>query len=43
MGLLLAYDYEKFTMDDDINHAVNTVFVDLYNQGLIYRKKKLVN
>lgn len=43
MGLALSYDYEKFTMDQDINDAVNTVFVDLYNKGLIYRAKKLVN
>lgn len=43
MGLSLSYNYEKFTMDSDINEAVNTVFVNLYNQGLIYRKKKLVN
>ena len=43
MGLALSYDYEKFTMDEDINNAVNTVFVNLYNEGLIYRDKKLVN
>lgn len=43
MGLALSYNYEKFTMDEDINKAVNKVFVDLYNEGLIYRDKKLVN
>ncbi|MDE5617714.1 MAG: valine--tRNA ligase, partial [Ureaplasma sp.] len=43
MGLSLSYKYEKFTMDADINNAVNTVFVELYKQGLIYRDKKLVN
>lgn len=43
MGLALAYDYEKFTMDSDINEIVNKVFVSLYNEGLIYRHKKLVN
>ncbi len=43
MGLALSYKYEKFTMDKDINNAVNTVFVELYKQGLIYRDKKLVN
>jgi len=43
MGLALSYDYEKFTMDEDINYAVNKVFVDLYHEGLIYKNKKLVN
>lgn len=43
LGLALSYKYEKFTMDEDINAAVNKVFVDLYHQGLIYRHKKLVN
>lgn len=43
MGLALSYDHEKFTMDADINEAVNYVFVTLYKQGLIYRHKKLVN
>lgn len=43
MGIALSYDHEKFTMDEDINQAVNYVFVTLYKQGLIYRNKKLVN
>ena len=43
MGLALSYNHEKFTMDEDINEAVNYVFVTLYKQGLIYRNKKLVN
>lgn len=43
MGIALSYDYEKFTMDYDMNQAVNYVFVELYKNNLIYRKKKLVN
>ena len=43
MGIALSYDYEKFTMDNDMNQAVNYVFVELYKNNLIYRKKKLVN
>ncbi len=43
MGIALSYDYEKFTMDKDINEAVNYVFVKLYNDKKIYRKKKMVN
>ena len=33
----------KFTLDEEMNTAVNKVFVDLYNEGLIYRAKRLVN
>ncbi len=43
MGIALSYDYEKFTLDSDMNQAVNYVFVELYKNNLIYRKKKLVN
>ncbi|MGL4950572.1 MAG: valine--tRNA ligase [Mycoplasma sp.] len=43
MGLSLDYSQEKFTMDKDVNAAVNKVFIDLYNNKLIYRGKKLVN
>ena len=32
-----------FTMDEGLSKAVKKVFVNLYNQGLIYRGKKLVN
>ena len=34
---------EQFTMDPHFTRAVVKVFVDLYNQGLIYRDKRLVN
>jgi valyl-tRNA synthetase len=34
---------ERFTMDAGLSEAVRKVFVDLYNQGLIYRDKRLVN
>ncbi len=43
MGLCLDYSTEKFTMDKDINETVNKVFVELYNNKLIYRGKKLIN
>ena len=33
----------KFTMDDDVSIAVNQVFINLYNRGLIYKDKRLVN
>lgn len=34
---------ERFTMDQGLSAAVTKVFVDLYNKGLIYRDKRLVN
>ena len=33
----------KFTMDEDVSNAVNKIFVNLYNKGLIYKDKRLVN
>ena len=32
-----------FTMDKNLSSSVIKVFVDLYNKGLIYKSKKLVN
>lgn len=43
LGLLLDYSCEKFTMDKEVSQAVNKVFVDLYNNNLIYKGNKLVN
>ncbi len=34
---------ERFTMDEGLNKAVNKVFVELYNQKLIYKDNRLVN
>jgi valyl-tRNA synthetase len=34
---------ERFTLDEGLNEAVRTVFVRLYQDGLIYRDKRLVN
>ncbi|MEL7032016.1 MAG: valine--tRNA ligase [Pseudomonadota bacterium] len=43
LGASCDWENTKFTLDDDLNTAVNKVFVDLYNEGLIYRAKRLVN
>ncbi|MBS9338627.1 valine--tRNA ligase [Fructobacillus sp. M2-14] len=43
MGLSLDYDRERFTLDSGLNEAVNKVFVDLYNKGLIYRGEYIIN
>jgi len=43
LGASCDWENTKFTLDDDLNVAVNKAFVDLYNEGLIYRAKRLVN
>ena len=43
LGLSLDYSRERFTLDDGLNKAVRTVFVDLYKQGLIYRGQYIIN
>ena len=43
MGIGLDYTRERFTLDDGLNKAVNKVFVDLYNEGLIYQDYKIIN
>ncbi|MGI8730851.1 MAG: valine--tRNA ligase [Solirubrobacteraceae bacterium] len=43
LGATLDYSDERFTMDDGYAEAVLKVFVDLYEQGLIYRDNYLVN
>lgn len=43
MGASLDWSRERFTMDDGLSHAVQEVFIHLYNEGLIYRGKRLVN
>ncbi len=43
LGLTPDWSRQCFTMDDGLSTAVRKLFVDLYNDGLIYRKKRLVN
>ncbi len=43
LGLGLDYNKERFTLDEGLSHAVRRVFVDLYNQGLIYRGERMIN
>lgn len=43
MGASIDWTRERFTMDDNISRATMEAFVRLYNDGLIYRGKKLVN
>lgn len=43
MGLSLDYSRERFTLDKGLSRAVREVFVKLYERGLIYRGKKIIN
>ncbi|HIP53078.1 MAG TPA: valine--tRNA ligase, partial [Chromatiales bacterium] len=43
MGCSLDWAHERFTMDEGLSEAVREVFVRLYEEGLIYRGKRLVN
>ena len=43
LGCSMDWANERFTMDEGFSRAVLKVFVDLYNEGLIYRDKRLVN
>ncbi len=43
MGASLDWSRERFTMDDGLSASVREVFVRLYEEGLIYRGKRLVN
>ena len=43
LGCSMDWSREQFTMDPHFSAAVTRVFVDLYNRGLIYRAKRLVN
>ena len=43
LGISVDYSKERFTLDEGLNKAVNKVFIDLYNKGLIYRGERIIN
>lgn len=43
LGVTPVWHRERFTMDDGLSRAVTKLFVKMYNEGLIYREKRLVN
>ncbi|GMO13673.1 MAG: valine--tRNA ligase [Mycoplasmoidaceae bacterium] len=43
IGLSLAYPYETFTLDDNVNNLIFLEFKKLYEKGLIYQAYKLTN
>ena len=42
LGVTPVWKRERFTMDDGLSKAVTQLFVKMYNEGLIYRDKRLV-
>ncbi|MFP4014209.1 MAG: valine--tRNA ligase [Chitinispirillaceae bacterium] len=43
LGSSCDWDRERFTMDEGLSRAVKKVFVQLYNEGLIYKGKYIIN
>ena len=43
LGISVDWSRERFTMDDGCSHAVQTAFIQLHQQGLIYRGYYIVN
>ncbi len=43
LGVTPVWHRERFTMDEGLSRAVTKLFVKMYNEGLIYREKRLVN
>ncbi len=43
LGLSLDYSRERFTLDEQLNKAVNHVFIKLYQKGYIYQGKRIIN
>ncbi|MBM7558963.1 valine--tRNA ligase [Marinitoga litoralis] len=43
IGASVDWSRERFTLDEGLNKAVRKVFVELYNEGLIYKGKYIVN
>ena len=43
LGLSVDYNKEAFTLDENLTKAVKTVFLKLYEEGLIYRGERIIN
>jgi valyl-tRNA synthetase len=43
LGSSCDWERERFTMDEGCSHAVNEVFVKLYNEGYIYKGSRIIN
>ncbi|MDD6797173.1 MAG: valine--tRNA ligase [Clostridia bacterium] len=43
LGSSCDWDRERFTMDEGCSKAVQTVFINLYNKGMIYKGSRIIN
>jgi len=43
LGISVDWDRERFTLDEGLSRAVREAFVRLYDEGLIYRSRRMVN
>ncbi len=43
LGVSCDWDRERFTLDEGCSKAVETVFINLYNKGYIYRGNRIIN
>ena len=43
LGCSCDWSRERFTMDEGLSNAVTEVFIDLYNKGIIYKGKRMIN
>ncbi len=43
LGCSCDWDRERFTMDEEYSKWISKIFVDLFNEGLLYRGKRMVN
>ncbi len=43
LGVSVDWERERFTLDEGLSRAVRHVFVQLFNEGLIYRAQRMVN
>ena len=43
LGLSLDYTKERFTLDEGLSKAVKKTFIDMYNEGLIYKGERIIN
>src|SRR2546422_3744810 len=43
LGCSCDWSRQRYTLDEDYARAVQRVFVDLYNKGLIYRGRRMIN
>lgn len=43
MGMSIDYSKERFTLDEVSFDAVNKAFIEMYNEGLIYKGKRIIN